>query len=67
MPSAENTNATEQNLRFIVDNCVCVNPELHQSMYYMKLDEGTIAEREVPSSESAMRINLNNLPESSES
>lgn len=67
MPSAENANATEQNLRFIVDNCVCVNPELHPTMYYMKLNEGTVAEREFPSSESAMRINLNNLPESSES
>lgn len=63
MADTTNDNASAVNLRYIVDNCVCVNPELHPTMYYMKLVEGTSAVRTVPTSENAMRINLNNLPE----
>lgn len=63
MADTTNDNASAVNLRYIVDNCVCVNPELHPTMYYMKLNESTSAVRTVPTSENAMRINLNNLPE----
>ena len=63
MANTSNDNASAVNLRYIVDNCVCVNPDLHPTMYYMKLDESTVATRKVPTSENAMRINLNNLPE----
>lgn len=50
---------TELDLTFIVENCVCENPELHPDMFYMELKSGTEKTMDLPQPSDAMVINLN--------
>lgn len=51
---------TQLDLSFIVENCVCENPELHPDKFYMELKSGTESVKNFPQPSDAMIINLNN-------
>lgn len=59
--TAEQGVSVSDNLKFIVDNCVTANPELHPNMYYMELVEGTDATMDLPEVNEALNINLRSM------
>lgn len=50
--------SNEVDLTFIVDNCICEDPDGNPDLFYMELVSGTESEMNLPNPGDAMNINL---------